>query len=100
MTAISGTVTFRTTVTIVAASSGDGDTIAAMFNGVIIPQVNTATAATATNASGTVTLYWPQTTTRGGNQWVHNVVATMIAAVTTLTSPITTTVATALAMTS
>jgi hypothetical protein len=100
MTAILNAVNYRTTVTVVAASSGDGDTIALKFNGVIIPAVSN-TAAVATNASGTVTIYWqPQSGVRGGNGLVLNTVSAMIAADTSLTSPISVSVATTTAMTS
>lgn len=98
MTAIAGTVVNRTTVTVVAASSGDGDIIAAMFSAVVIAGVSN-TAAVATNASGTVTIYWPQSTTRAGNSIVLNIVSTIIAANTALVSPVTATVATTAAMT-
>lgn len=98
MTAIAGTVVNRTTVTVVAASSGDGDIIAAMFSAVVIAGVSN-TAAVATNASGTVTIYWPQSTTRAGNSIVLNTVSTIIAANTALVSPVTATVATTAAMT-
>ena len=99
MTAIAGTVVYRTTVTVVAASSGDGDTIAALFNGLVFNSISTS-ACTATNSSGTVTIYWPQTTTRAGNSLVLGTVSGIIAADTALTSPITATVATTAAMTS
>lgn len=98
MTAIAGTVVYRTTVTVVAASSGDGDLIAALFSGVVIAGISN-TAATATNASGTVTIWWPQTTTRAGNSLVLNIVSLIIAADTVLVSPVTATVATTAAMT-
>lgn len=100
MTDIAGTVVYRTTVTVVAASSGNGDTIAAMFNGVTVAGVSTTAAATAANASGTVTIYWPQTDVRAGNSTVLDIVSGMIAADTALTSPITATAATTAAMTS
>lgn len=99
MTAIAGTVVYRTVVTVVAASSGDGDTIAAIFNGAVVAGLS-VTAAVATNSGGTVTIYWPQTTTRAGNSLVLNTVSNMIAAVTTLTSPVTATAGTTSAMTS
>jgi hypothetical protein len=91
MSTIAGTVVYRTTVTVVAASSGDGDTIAAKFSGIVIPAVS-ASAATATNASGTVTIYWPQTGTRVGNAIALGTTMSMIAADTSLTSPVTATV--------
>lgn len=100
MTAISGSVVYRTTVTAVAASSDDGDTIAAMFDSIIVAGVSTTTAATAANSSGTVTIYWPQADVRAGNGTVQNIVASMIAADTSLTSPVTVSVATQAAMTS
>lgn len=99
MTAIAGTVVYRTTVTTVAASSGDGDTIAAKFSGIVIPGVSN-TAAVSTNASGTVTTYWPQTAMRCSDGEALNIVQTIIAADTSLTSPITSTVATVAASTS
>lgn len=99
MTAISGTVVNRTTCTVVAASSGDGDTIAAIFSGVVIVGISN-TAAVATNSGGTVTIYWPQSGVRAGNLIVLTVVSNLIAAVTTLTSPITVSVGTTAAMTS
>lgn len=99
MTAIAGTVVYRTVATVVAASSGNGDTIVTKFNGVVIPAVSN-TAAVASNSSGTVTIYWPQSSVRAGNGIVLNTVCNIIAADTSLTSPITATVATTLAMTS
>jgi hypothetical protein len=93
MSAISGTATWRTVVTVVAASSGDGDTIAAKFNGLPILSVSD-TNATATNASGTVTIYWPQTTIRAADRLVQSIVTDVIRADTSLTAPISITVAT------
>jgi hypothetical protein len=91
LTAISGTGSFRTTITIVAATSGDGDTVAAMFNGIVIPGISN-TAAVATNSSGTVTLYWPATAVLEGDQSVLTDAWAMISANTALTSPISATV--------
>lgn len=91
MSTISGTFSYRTNITITAASSGDGDTVAAMFNGIVIPGVSN-TAAVATNASGVVTLYWPATAVREGDPVALNTVFAMIAANTALTSPISATV--------
>lgn len=88
MTAISGTVTANTVVTAVAASSGNGDTIAAIFNGIIFRSVSN-TACVATNASGTVTIYWPASGLLMADQQILQFVANEIAAVTSLTSPIT-----------
>lgn len=101
MTAISGTTAYRTVVTVVAASSGNGDTIAAKFNGIVIPGVS-STAAVATNASGTVTIYWPQTgsSPREADRMVLDTVMNIIAADTSLTSPIDISVATQGALTS
>lgn|SRR5678815_5719671 len=88
MALISGTQTYYTTVIVTAASSGDGDTIAAKFNGIVIPGIS-PTAAVATNASGTVTILFTATAVRAGNQVVQGLVANIIAADLTLTSPIT-----------
>lgn len=99
MTAITGTPTLNTVVTVVAASSGNGDTIAAMFNGIKIGGVSN-TAAVATNASGTVTIYWPESGVRTGNSLTRSIVAGIIGANTSLTSPITITVASSTWLTS
>lgn len=88
MTAISGTVTANTVVTVVAASSGNGDTIAAIFNGITFRSISN-TACVATNASGTVTIYWPASSVLAADAQVLQFVANEIAAVTSLTSPIT-----------
>lgn len=93
MTAITGDVAYTTTVTVVAAS-GDGTTIAAMFNGITFPQVSGA-AATATNNSGTVTITWPSEDMVAGDNIALTVVTNTLAADTSLTSPITTSVTTA-----
>ena len=98
MALISGTKTYQTAVTVVAASSGDGDTIVLKFNGLVIAPVS-ATAAVAANASGTVTIYWPATGILMGNALVLDKVVNIIAADTTLTSPITATVASRVSMT-
>jgi len=87
MTAITGTIVYNTVVTVVAAS-GDGAAIAAKFNGVVIPGVS-GTAAVAANSSGTVTITWAGTTVRVGDELARTVVTTMLAADTSLTSPIT-----------
>jgi len=99
MTAISGTATLNTVVTVVAASSGNGDTIAAMFNGVVIRPISN-TAAVATNASGTVTISWLESGVLTGNSLTRSVVAKIIGANTSLTSPITISVASATWLTS
>lgn len=88
MTAIAGTVAYWTVVTVTAAS-GDGAAIAAKFSGVDIPGVSTTTAAVATNASGVVTITWPQTVVRCSNEQAQTIIANILAADTTLTSPIT-----------
>lgn len=88
MTAITGALVNRLTFTIIAASSGDGDTIAAMFNGITFPSISTG-AATATNSSGTVTLYWNEVNLLADSQLVYMFVANLIKANTSLTSPIT-----------
>jgi hypothetical protein len=93
MSLISGTQTYYTSITVVAASSGDGDTIAAKFNGIVFPGIS-PTAAVATNASGTVTILFASTAVRAGNQVVQGLVANVIAADLTLTSPITVSAAT------
>jgi hypothetical protein len=90
MSTIAGTVVNRATVTTVAASSGDGDTIAAMFSGIVIPGISN-TAGVSTNSSGTVTTYWPQSVLRCSDQEMFAIVAGIIAADTALTSPITST---------
>lgn len=92
MSTIAGTVVLRTTITTVAASSGDGDTIAAMFSGIVVPGIST-TAGVSTNATGTVTTYWPQTVLRCSDQEAFAIVTAIIAADTALTSPITSTLA-------
>jgi hypothetical protein len=92
LSTISGTIVNRMTFTIVAASSGDGDTIAAMFSGITFPSIATASA-TATNNSGTVTLYWNEANLLAGYEIVYNFVMRTIAANTALTSPITVTYA-------
>lgn len=92
MALVAGTKTYQTVVTVVAASSGDGDLVAAMFNSVVIPRVS-ATAPTAVNASGTVPIVWGQSTILEQNQSVLDVVASLIAANTALTAPVTMTVA-------
>jgi len=99
MTAIAGTITYRTTVTAVAASSGDGDLIAALFNGITFPRINAAAACTATNASGTVTIYWPQATTQAGNGLVLDFVSKVVAADTALAQTPLLTVGTQVAIT-
>lgn len=99
MTAISGTVTYKTVVTVVAASSGDGDTIAAMFSGIVVAAISN-TAATASNSSGTVTITWPDSSIRVGNGIVLTTVTNMIGANTSLTSPITVTATTQGSLTS
>lgn len=92
MTAISGTVTWQTIVTIVG-DSGDGAAVAAYFNGIVIPGISD-TAATATNASGTVTVTWPNSSVRVANGLAQTVIANFMATHTTLTAPITINVAT------
>lgn len=92
MTAISGSYSYRTTITVVAASSGDGDLVAAMFSGIVIEGVS-STAAVATNSSGTVTIYWPAANVRCGDATVLNIAFAEIAANTALTSPVTATIA-------
>lgn len=99
MTTISGTVVYNTTV-VVTAASGDGATIAAMFNGILIPAVSATQTAVATNASGVVTISWPQSKVRAGNSLVLNTVANILGADTALTSPISISVATLAALTS
>ena len=89
MTAITGTVAYRTVVTVVAAS-GDGAAIAAKFNGVVIAAVSPV-AATAANSSGTVTITWADATISAADGIAQMVVTNMLAADTTLTSPITVT---------
>lgn len=99
MALISGDVGYQTVVVVVAASSGDGDTIAAMFNGIYINGVSTVDTATAANSSGTVTITWDSTDVRAADMTVLGIVAARIAEDTTLTSPITLTVATRARMT-
>lgn len=99
MTAISGTVSANTVVTVVAASSGDGDTIAAIFNGLVFPSISSHTA-TATNSSGTVTITFPSSSMLAADGIARQFVTNKIAAVTTLTSPITITASTAGSLTS
>lgn len=92
MTAIAGTVAYWTVVTIVGAS-GDGTAVAAKFNGIVFPGISN-TAATATNSSGTVTVTWPNTGVRVGDELAQDLVARVLAADTTLTSPVTVNVST------
>ncbi len=87
MTAITGTVSAQTVVTVVAAS-GDGATIAAMFNGITFTSISTS-AATATNNSGTVTITWPSANMLCADGEARQFVTNMLAADTALTSPIT-----------
>ena len=100
MTAIAGTVVYNTVVTVTAASSGDATTIAGLFNGVLIAAVSATTTATAAHNSTTATVSWPQTAVRAGNSTVLDVISNMIAADTSLTSPISITVATVAELTS
>lgn len=88
MTAISGTVSANTVITVVAASSGNGDTIAAKFSAIVFPSISTS-AATATNSSGTVTITWPSTSMLCADAMARQFVTNVIAADTSLTSPIT-----------
>lgn len=92
MTAITGTISANTVVTVVAAS-GDGAAIAAQFSGLVFPNISTS-AATATNSSGTVTITWPSTSMLCADAIARQFVTNMVGAVTTYTSPITITVAT------
>jgi lysophospholipid acyltransferase (LPLAT)-like uncharacterized protein len=87
MALISGTVTYQAVVTVVCASSGDGDLVAAMFSGMTIGAVS-GSAATASNASGTVTITWADSAIRVGDGIVLTTVANLIAANTALTSPV------------
>jgi hypothetical protein len=93
MSTISGTATWETIATVVAASSGDGDTIAAYFSGVVIPGISN-TAATATNATGTVTISWPNSGVRVADNLAKTIVTNLIASHTALTAPISINVAT------
>jgi nickel-dependent lactate racemase len=79
-------------VTVVGAS-GDGAAVAAKFSGIVIPGISN-TAAVATNSSGTVTITWPNTGVRVGDDLAKLIVANILNADTTLTSPITVNVAT------
>lgn len=88
MTALAGTISYTTTVVLTAASSGDGATIAAAFNGQIIAPVSVSTTATAVNNSGTVTITWPSLNVRAGDSSVLTAVLNIIAGMTSLTSPV------------
>lgn len=92
MSAISGTVTWQTIVTIVG-DSGDGAAVAAYFSGIVIPAVSN-TAATATNSSGTVTVTWPNTAVRVADRLAQTAIVNLLATHTSLTAPITVNVAT------
>ena len=89
MSTNSGTVTHKTVVTITGNSS-DGAAVAAMFNGIVIPGVS-ATAPTAANASGVVTVIWADTGVRVGDNIARDIVVAMLAADTALTAPVTVT---------
>jgi hypothetical protein len=89
MATIAGTASYLRTVYVTAASSGDGDSIAAAFNGITIPGVDIVGPATAANASGVVTITWPETAVRCGNELVLNAVTNLIAAMSALTTPVT-----------
>jgi hypothetical protein len=92
MSTISGTVTWQTIVTIVG-DSGDGAAVAAYFNGIVVPAVSN-TAATATNSSGTVTVTWPNTTVLAADRLVQTTIVNFLKSHTSLTAPITVSVAT------
>lgn len=92
MALISGAVVFQTVVTVVA-DSGNGAAIAAKFNGIVIGGVSPV-AAVATNASGTVTITWAQSTAIASDELALNVVTNMLATDLTLTAPITITAGT------
>lgn len=92
MTAITGTISANTVVTVVAAS-GDGATIAATFNGIVFPSISN-TAATATNSSGTVTITWPSSSMLCADGIAGQFVTNVLGANTSLTSPITVSAAT------
>lgn len=87
MALISGTVAYQTTVVITGAS-GDGAAVAAKFSGIVIPGVS-PTAATATDASGVVTITWPAATIRVADMQALTAVTNIMAADTALTAPIT-----------
>lgn len=89
MTALAGTISYLTTVTLTAASGGDATTIAGMFNGITIPGIDIIGAASASAASSVVTITWPSTAVRVGQDIVLNAVAAIIATNTALTSPVT-----------
>lgn len=92
MALISGVKTYTTTVVIVGAS-GDGTAVAAKFNGIVIAGVSD-TAATAVDASGTVTVTWPATAVRVADAQALTAVANILAADTALTAPISVTAST------
>lgn len=87
MTAIANT-GVNTTRVIIVGDSGDGATVAALFNGIIHEAVS-HTAAVAANSSGTVTVTWAESGVKMGIESVLDYVRSKVAAVTTLTSPIT-----------
>lgn len=89
MTAITGVVSANTVVTVVA-DSGNGAAIAAQFSGIVFPSISN-TAATATNASGTVTITWPSSGMLVADAQARQFVTNLVGAVTTYTSPITVT---------
>ncbi len=86
MATISGTITHKTVVTIIAGA-GNGAAVAAKFNGIVIPGVS-AVAATATAATDTVTVIWADTGVRVGDNIARDIVVSMLAADTTLNAPI------------
>lgn len=89
MAALAGTISYLTTVTLTASSGGDATTIAGMFNGITIPGIDIIGAATASAASTTVTITWPASAVRIGQDAVLNAVAAIIAPNSALTSPVT-----------
>jgi hypothetical protein len=86
---IAGTASYLTTVYVTAASSGDGDIIAAAFNGLTIGAVDVAGTATATNASGVVTISWTSSQVRAGDGAILTIITNMIAGMAALTTPVT-----------
>ncbi|HWB34545.1 MAG TPA: hypothetical protein VHA75_00820, partial [Rugosimonospora sp.] len=87
MTTIVPTITYLTTI-VVTAASGDGATVAGLFNGKIVSEVSVTAAATATNHGGVVTITWPATQVSCGDDLVQNFVTNLVSNVSSLTSPV------------
>lgn len=87
MATITGVVAAKTVVTVTAASGGDATTIAAAFNGLSFPSIATG-AATAAAVGSVATITWPSQNMLADDDLARTFVATKLAAILTLTSPI------------